>query len=467
MKSNLIISISASEDKILLNIFEQDFKPFTNIFETNFNELKKITDEINLFIERYYLKSAGSNKKLITYGKLLYYKLFPKGFDYKLEPEQAIIFSIDKRLISIPFEIIYDNNFWCLKYQIVRQIKHSKTTADYKLNKKFKAIILSNPTEDKQIEESLRYERDTIYKILHSTRNISIDFPYAGRSINKQFFLNGLIENNIIYYSGHTNPNKILLYNSSLTPNDIKHLNLPHIFLLFLNSCKSSMLKTKKNFEDSLLYNFLNSGVKNHIGSLHDIRPIPASLFGIKFFKNLKNNYSIGMAILKARRTVYKKYGLNEISWFSYNFYGNPKDKISFKFKFSFKAVIPAIILMMGLIFFTRLNKPIMFPKKSLAILPLVYNNKSLSDYSADKTAELYKHFKTKYKLVEREKLNKIIKELKMGRTMFIDKQKAMKIGKIIPANLLLYGRVYKINNKIKVTYRIIDVSTSEVVFIK
>jgi len=67
-------------------------------------------------------------------------------------------------------------------------------------------------------------------------------------------------------------------------------------------------------------------------------------------------------------------------------------------------------------------------------------------------------------KVVEREKLQKIIDELKLSMTGVISNETAQKVGKIIGVDILVFGSFTKLGKSIVIVARIIDVETAEVI---
>jgi len=67
-------------------------------------------------------------------------------------------------------------------------------------------------------------------------------------------------------------------------------------------------------------------------------------------------------------------------------------------------------------------------------------------------------------KIVEREKLNELLKEINLSKTGFVDKKTALKIGKGLNANWILKGSFTIVKEQIRIDVNVIDTETSVVV---
>ncbi len=67
--------------------------------------------------------------------------------------------------------------------------------------------------------------------------------------------------------------------------------------------------------------------------------------------------------------------------------------------------------------------------------------------------------------IVEREKLEKLIQEIKLGQSKYFDQSTAQKLGKGLGAQNILTGSFYVLDNVIRLDARLIDVQTGGVIF--
>ena len=107
----------------------------------------------------------------------------------------------------------------------------------------------------------------------------------------------------------------------------------------------------------------------------------------------------------------------------------------------------------------------------TLAILP--FENNSITD--VDKYAPLGKGLAamlitdlkktgTSLKLIERSKIQAIIKEIALGQTGSVDKSTAMKAGKILGAQSIAFGSFMVLGKDVRIDTRIVNVETSELI---
>jgi TolB-like protein len=213
---------------------------------------------------------------------------------------------------------------------------------------------------------------------------------------------------------------------------------------------------------------------------------------GIIIFKNLVKGFSIGQSIRKARQKIIDKYGYGQLVWLGLSFYGECNWKIG-DFKKTKKiikivlSVIIGLLLIIGLISTIRYNKkhPVLdnqstnYPpitnnrthqietslkKHRIAVLPFTAPGEmDLSEKLQDMVSAIIINRKN-ITLIERNRFNTLIKELKLSKTNYIDSNNALKIGKILSANYILYGSIAKILNNYELDYKLIKVETTEII---
>ena len=110
-------------------------------------------------------------------------------------------------------------------------------------------------------------------------------------------------------------------------------------------------------------------------------------------------------------------------------------------------------------------------PPKTLAILP--FENNSVTD--SDRFAPLSKGLPAMIitdlnkngaglKLIERDKIQALLKEIAFGQTGSVDESQAVKVGKILGAQAIALGSFMVLGENIRIDVRIIKVETSELV---
>ena len=129
-----------------------------------------------------------------------------------------------------------------------------------------------------------------------------------------------------------------------------------------------------------------------------------------------------------------------------------------------------SLFLVLVLILIGNIHAQTVVPT-TLAILP--FENNSITD--PDKYAPLSKGLAamlitdlkktgTSLILIERNKIQAIIKEIAMGQTGSVDKSTAMKAGKILGAQSIAFGSFMVLGNDVRIDTRIVKVETSELI---
>lgn len=67
------------------------------------------------------------------------------------------------------------------------------------------------------------------------------------------------------------------------------------------------------------------------------------------------------------------------------------------------------------------------------------------------------------FKTVEREKLNKILEELKLSQSGIVNENTAIKIGKILGATDIVFGSITQLGKAIVISARVVKVETGEI----
>ena len=68
------------------------------------------------------------------------------------------------------------------------------------------------------------------------------------------------------------------------------------------------------------------------------------------------------------------------------------------------------------------------------------------------------------FKLVERQRIQEILSEMKLGQTGMIDPSTAIQIGKMLGANVMAFGSFSTLGKKVLLTMRLVKVETGEIV---
>jgi TolB-like protein len=68
------------------------------------------------------------------------------------------------------------------------------------------------------------------------------------------------------------------------------------------------------------------------------------------------------------------------------------------------------------------------------------------------------------FKIIEREQLDKVVKEMEMNQTGFIETTDAVEIGKILHADAIITGSVTLLHDQIQLNARIIEIESAYVI---
>lgn len=103
--------------------------------------------------------------------------------------------------------------------------------------------------------------------------------------------------------------------------------------------------------------------------------------------------------------------------------------------------------------------------RMSISILPLEHRGeRSVSGDTVYDNLIVAFIDQKRFNIVEREKLESLLRELKLSQTELVDPAAASKLGKITAADAILIGTIYETKNSIEVLTRIVDTETSEII---
>lgn len=147
--------------------------------------------------------------------------------------------------------------------------------------------------------------------------------------------------------------------------------------------------------------------------------------------------------------------------------------------------MLPLIILLAVILFFAGCagvpkgdikakEEPVTFidqAPKTMAVLPFENNSvtepEKFAPLSKGLSAMLItdlKNSSTSLQLIEREKIQALLKEIALSQSGSVDQSTAVKAGKILGAQSIIFGSFMVLGNQVRMDARIIKVETSEVV---
>ncbi len=352
-----ILEVTCQDKALSMSLYEKErISPLKAIstHPLDFSKIEHLNNEIIAIINRADRKrildenAVGELKKN---ARLLYDLLLTRQIKNRLSslgaetsPQQSIgeginlVLSLDERLISIPWELLFDGkDFLCLKFNLGRSIhtQNSEIQPQYRsIPAKPKMLILANPTGDLK---SAYQEGLYIKNCLARKGKISVDFK--AQNIDSNYVRKNLRDYDIIHFAGHCEYNSKnpedsgwILNDGWVSARDFLALgvsaSLPSI--VFANACQSAC--TTDNLLDyqaqdnvySLAQAFLFAGVRHYLGSFWRIEDNFSGEFAEEFYNQVANAQSIGKAVRLARLRLFRRYGISAIAWAGYVLYGEP-----------------------------------------------------------------------------------------------------------------------------------------------
>ncbi len=329
-KNNTMVEI-CSPDNIT---FTKKKVPLDEIDKLIVEIHEKLNEQLNLKITHRNRNVGGQIEEVIkNLGKKLYNCLFSKSNFDDVNNVNDLIFNIDKHLIFIPVEILYDGErFLALEYKIAKNILPDLGKNFVSLDKNKNAVILANPTSDENLSDIIENEAHNIYSALNEykyeplNRKVNVKPPVYGKRVTKDF-LKTLYDCNIIYYSGHSKMNAngaqtgLILQEGVAGYDEFQDVDLPKCELIYLNSCES--LYSENGLDKNLINVFHNKGVNNIVGNILRVPNKYSAETGMKIFEFLSKDKTLGEAIKLTRNYIVNEYGVSELSWLSLTHYGN------------------------------------------------------------------------------------------------------------------------------------------------
>ncbi len=295
--------------------------------------------------------TTGTSKyftDLIHLGQDMYEHLFGDiGDQIKNLPSNNLFLKLDDDLLAVPWELCHDGeDFFGLKYSIGRQVvvspkfllmSYPTRILEYPL----KVLLLADPTET--LPGAVK-ECDKIHNQLSKIDGIKEKLEYrSGTEIKLDRLLSDLKNYDLVHYAGHAKFNRKnpaesgweinAERNEYLTGSMMAAMNAPPI--VFANACESGTeaIGKEQRYQGEifgLASGFLMGGIKNYIGTFTYVTDEISVDFALEFYKKLiSKDETVGSSIRHARRSIYDKYGENQILWASYMLYGDPEFKLN------------------------------------------------------------------------------------------------------------------------------------------
>ena len=317
-KGMLVLSIAKSDGsyKISVESMEEKFRPVKESREVVFPEetkndlIKKVSMMTGVLSQ---FSSARTEEMSLAYakemlkevGKVIYHNFIPEDFSDILRAKFLFLEVEDP---DIPWELMYDDDFFAVKYAVSRRIVTTEKVITRHISKKKgkRALVICDPTETLP---GARLECEIVYKRLkQKMETIYVEGHDAhGRRVANLFGQ----EFDIIHFAGHVE-NGLVLSDGVMTPEEVREyiVGTP---VVVVNGCKS----------EDLAKAFLLGGAMAYIGTIHPVYDRSAADIAADFY-DLCFKYRIGEALRRARELHMGK----DVIWASLVMYGDPTLKL-------------------------------------------------------------------------------------------------------------------------------------------
>lgn len=219
---------------------------------------------------------------------------------------------LETNVNDIPFELMWDNQFFAVKYAVGRQLRVSGriTTKEPRDIEQVRALIIADPMSC--LEEAV-----TEGDYLDTELGRLIDTYYFKHTVVTCSLVETLLQTGftIIHYAGHVDENGLPLSDGVLPFHTIQTC-LRGRPLVFINGCKSAGIA-----HTELAEAFLQGGALGYIGSLWDIHDVAAAHLAINFYTHCLSYYTVGEALRMAKEKAFYE---NNIAWVCFVLFGDP-----------------------------------------------------------------------------------------------------------------------------------------------
>ncbi len=314
-KNMLMLSIVKADGSYRISVegHEERFNPVKESRIVPFSEEKKqnLIKKVEYMVNVLNQISSGNQDTpdyaknvLQETGTEIYQNFIPKDFSAILK-EKFLFIEVDDT--EIPWELMYSDDFFALKYAISRRvISPEPVHTREKRTSKRRALIISDPAENlpgAQTECSIVYKR-----LRHKIDTVIVEGQQATMMRVVNLFGQGF---DIIHFAGHVTDGFVLA-DGVLTPEEVKEF-IAGTPVVFVNGCKS----------EELARAFLLGGAMAYVGTTHPIHDESAADIAADFY-DLCLQYRIGEALRRAR----EHHTDRDLVWASLIMYGDPTSKL-------------------------------------------------------------------------------------------------------------------------------------------
>jgi hypothetical protein len=250
-------------------------------------------------------------EELKKMGTVIYKNFIPREFAQEFIHQYIVL---DVEDVQVPWELMYDDGFFALKYALSRRVKSEKVSEIYKSKKRErKALIIADPTGT--TPEAVT-ECEYLNRTLQDYLAVTYLNPEKAKKVDVMYHLSQNYD--IIHYAGELKREPCLpVYKDVLTCAEIER-TLEGSPVVFLNGCGSA--KTFSYSIEGLAEVFLNRGALSYIGSLWSIHDRKAAEIAAEFYRNCLS-FPVGEALRLSRKNHYSP---EDITWAAFVMYGDP-----------------------------------------------------------------------------------------------------------------------------------------------
>ena len=314
-KNMLMLSIVKADGSYRVSVegHEERFNPVKESRIVPFSEEKKqnLIKKVEYMVNVLNQISSGNQDTpdyaenvLQETGAEIYQNFIPKDFS-KILKGKFLFIEVDDT--EIPWELMYLDDFFALKYAISRRIISPEPVhVREKRIRKRRALIISDPAENLPGAQT---ECEIVYKRLkRKIDTVLVEGQQATMMKAANFFGQGF---DIIHFAGHIEDG-LVLSDGVMSPQEVREF-IVGTPVVFINGCKS----------EELARAFLLGGATAYVGTIYPIHDESAADTAADFY-DLCLQYRIGEALRRAREHHTDK----DLVWASLIMYGDPTSKL-------------------------------------------------------------------------------------------------------------------------------------------
>ena len=311
-RNMLVLSVGKGGQtyRVSLESIEEKFNPVKESREVRLQEEKKnvLTETVKYTMDvlsqisspRGLSEVHSARKILGENGSTIYQSIIPPEF-FDILKAKFLLLEVEDT--DIPWELMYSDNFFAVKYAMSRRIVSTESVSiREKRTSGRRALVICSPAKDLP---NAQKECEFICKRLkQKMETILVDGKNANVERIADYFSQGF---DIIHYAGHFE-NGLKLIDGVMSPRGVQE-NLVGTPVVFVNGCTS----------EELARAFLLGGAMAYVGTLHHVDDKSAAEFASDFY-DLCLHHQIGEALRRARAAHLDR----DMVWASVVMYGDP-----------------------------------------------------------------------------------------------------------------------------------------------